>query len=90
MCSGFFWHWPIKENQPFFNIFPTLFQYGFLAVEMFYALSGFGLVFGYEKKLLNSELSLGQFMKSRVRKVYPLFLVTLLFTVCVNFFTIYL
>ncbi|MCH5195608.1 MAG: acyltransferase [Oscillospiraceae bacterium] len=84
---AFFWHYkdfPISGNLPFQNIFLTLFKYGGLVVEVFFSLSGFGMIMGYESKIYNGEISFGSYIKRRISKIYPLFLETLLITLILN------
>src|SRR6218665_2359142 len=49
-------------------------QSGYLAVDFFFALSGFIIALEYESKL-RSGFSLRKFIESRIKRLYPLYLV---------------
>src|SRR5262249_19215172 len=51
-------------------------QGAYLAVDVFFALSGFVLAHSYERKLL-TDLSLVGFMRIRLRRLYPLYFLAL-------------
>ncbi len=64
-------------------------QFGFyrsyLAVDLFFLLSGFVIAFAYDEKLGNKTLSLGQFVLLRLIRMYPVYLVSLVLCVGVWF-----
>jgi peptidoglycan/LPS O-acetylase OafA/YrhL len=49
-----------------------LFPNGHLAVDFFFALSGFVVAFAYQDKLINSRLSVWEFCKIRIIRLHPL------------------
>ena len=51
-----------------------IYIYGYLAVELFFIMSGFVIEHNYADRM--AELSFGQFMKKRVIRLYPLLLFT--------------
>lgn len=54
-------------------------QYGHLAVDYFFVLSGFVLAHVYYQDVINGAFRYGHFLKKRLARIYPLHLVTLLF-----------
>lgn len=65
-----------------FSFFPfnDIYKWGWLFVEVFFMLSGIGMVYGYEKKIYNGEVSFSMYIKKRIAKIYPIFFETLLIT----------
>jgi peptidoglycan/LPS O-acetylase OafA/YrhL len=56
---------------------PISVHWGYLAVDLFFCLSGFILAFGYEDRL-RAGMTLGQFVTRRVIRLYPMGLVAAL------------
>jgi peptidoglycan/LPS O-acetylase OafA/YrhL len=58
------------------------FHYGFfrsyLAVDLFFILSGFVIAHAYDEKLKNSEISLRKFLIIRLIRLYPMFFLSIL------------
>ncbi len=58
------------------------FHYGFfrsyLAVDLFFILSGFVIAHAYDEKLKNSEISFRNFLTIRLIRLYPMFLLSIL------------
>lgn len=82
---AFMWHYQHfameSGNYPLSKIFPISFNYGYLMVELFFMLSGFGMMMGYGDKILNHEISFKDYIFKRIKKIYPIFLLTLLLTI---------
>ena len=88
--SVVFWHWqhffyngtrPVAvadERLPLFNAFSLLYQYGWMAVDLFFALSGFIFFWLYSRKVAASAISPWTFAALRLSRLYPLHLLTLL------------
>jgi peptidoglycan/LPS O-acetylase OafA/YrhL len=57
---------------------------GYLAVDLFFVLSGFVIASGYRSRIGTISLY-GQFMKKRVARLYPLHFLTLMIYVCIGF-----
>lgn len=55
----------------------------YLAVDLFFLLSGFVIAFAYEGRLRNGNLSFSSFMKIRLIRLYPMYLLSLLISVVV-------
>lgn len=55
----------------------ALFPGGYLAVDFFFTLSGFVLAFAYQTRL-DKGLPTGQFLRVRIARLYPLYLLSLL------------
>lgn len=88
--SVVFWHWQhfffigtrpgtvVNENLPLFNAFAPLYRHGWLAVDLFFALSGFVFFWLYARKVTSSAISPWTFAVLRLSRLYPLHLLTLL------------
>ena len=64
-----------KTNQPFYFLFSTVYNSGFLAVEIFWCISGLIMTHSYINKKDNSAKD---YTVSRVARLYPLHIITLL------------
>jgi len=83
-----FWHWQhffyvgdsAKDfngfGQPLFDIFALAYQYGQLAVELFFCISGFVFFWLFSQKISNRTLSASRFFMDRFSRLYPLHFVT--------------
>lgn len=76
-----FRHFKKPPEAPFSQIFPLMYAKGMYIVELFFVLSGFGMMLGYGKRIVNREIGFGSYFKRRVSKLYPLFLLTTLLVV---------
>jgi peptidoglycan/LPS O-acetylase OafA/YrhL len=54
------------------------FYRSYLAVDLFFILSGFVIARAYEKKLESGAISIGSFLKIRLIRLYPVFLLSVL------------
>lgn len=61
----------------------VIFPYSFLAVDLFFLLSGFVIAHAYERKLEEGLLSKIDFAKIRLIRFYPMYLISILFSVLV-------
>lgn len=81
---AFVWHYqhfqPV-DGSPFAFVFGFSYPYGWLMVELFFMLSGFGMMVGYSNKVLKHQISFTEYMKKRLNKIYPLFFVTLILVI---------
>lgn len=76
---AFFWHYRHfckPPDVPFFNIFQVSYKYGYLLVELFFMLSGFGMMSGYGRRVLDHEITFPEYIMKRIKKLYPLFLLS--------------
>jgi peptidoglycan/LPS O-acetylase OafA/YrhL len=84
-----FWHWqhfaliapdaPGRAfRMPFYPTFPVFYRGGWLAVDLFFALSGFVFFWLYADAVHERRLGARDFFILRVSRVYPLHLATLL------------
>lgn len=87
--SVVFWHWQhffvgtrpgivANENLPLFSAFSLLYRHGWMAVDLFFALSGFVFFWLYARKVAASAISPWTFAVLRLSRLYPLHLLTLL------------
>lgn len=89
--SVVFWHWQHffysgttpgsfdVERLPFFDWAFIFYTKGWLAVDLFFSLSGFIFYWLYSKPVAEGAISPGQFALLRISRLYPLHLATLLF-----------
>lgn len=73
-----FYHYSIYLND--YPLLDEVFKYGYLGVNFFFLLSGFVIAMSAEGR---SSFS---FLKSRAKRIYPTFIICLIFTVLVLFF----
>lgn len=84
-----FWHWQhfffidgklsgdfIISNQPFYEVFYFLYNYGHLAVQLFFSISGFIFFWLYSTKISERKISTYKFSIDRFSRLYPLHLFT--------------
>lgn len=84
-----FWHWQhfypadranfVRAAQPFYEIFYPLYEAGWMAVELFFALSGFIFFWLYHESISGGRMAAGRFAFLRFSRLYPLHFLTLLF-----------
>jgi peptidoglycan/LPS O-acetylase OafA/YrhL len=86
------WHWnwlhfdpatglvdfPPILDLPFHYIFYPIYKVGYLAVDLFFAISGFVFFHMYAERLANGQVTAREFSWNRFTRLYPLHLVTLL------------
>ena len=56
------------------NGLPKLFPSGFLAVDLFFMLSGFVVAHAYERRILDGGMSFARFAEVRATRLYPLYI----------------
>lgn len=88
--SVIFWHWQHfffagstfvpydMEAQPFYSTFFFLYHTGWLAVDFFFALSGFIFFWLYAEQIATGSVGAWKFFALRFSRLYPLHLITLL------------
>jgi len=59
------------------------FYRSYLAVDLFFVLSGFVIAFAYDQRMRTGAMSLGQFLTARLIRMYPVYLVSLALCVVV-------
>ena len=89
--SVVFWHWQHfffsgtklgtfnVKGFPFFEEVFVFYSKGWLAVDLFFSLSGFVFYWLYSKRIANGAISPSRFFLLRFSRLYPLHLATLLF-----------
>ena len=65
------------ESQPFYNIIKIIYEYGWIAVQFFFLLSGFIFFKLYLKIVSERKISLNKFVILRISRLYPLHFLTL-------------
>lgn len=88
-----FWHWqhffyigtgtsPVPnfnvQDQPLFPVFEIFYEVGWLAVDLFFSISGFILFWLYSDSISRDRISAFRFTVLRFSRLYPLHLATLL------------
>jgi len=66
------------QTQPFYQILRPFYEYGDLAVYLFFILSGFVFFHVYEELIASKKVTFRTFLVNRVSRLYPLHLLTLL------------
>ncbi len=72
-------------EQPFFALLRPLYERGYLAVDLFFILSGFVFFWLYRRVIEDKSISVGQFFLARFSRLYPLHIATLLFTAALEY-----
>lgn len=88
-----FWHWQhffyidgklsqdfIISNQPFYDLLYPLYNHGYLAVQLFFAISGFIFFWLYSSKIAEGKISICEFSIDRFSRLYPLHFLTFFIT----------
>ncbi|WP_294540087.1 acyltransferase [uncultured Rhodoblastus sp.] len=71
------------QSLAFSNVFGPLYTYGFLAVPVFWAISGFIIAYKYQGSC--KSVSLRTFIFLRLSRLYPLVFLSLIVTACVQY-----
>jgi peptidoglycan/LPS O-acetylase OafA/YrhL len=61
------------------NDYPNPFHHSYLAVDLFFLLSGFVIAYAYDERLAKGAMSAGEFILRRLIRLYPLFIFSLVF-----------
>ena len=73
---AFAWHYqhfrPL-QGSPFHSIIPVSYEYGWLMVEMFFMLSGFGMMLGYGDSIMEHKIRFKDYIVRRLHQLYPVF-----------------
>lgn len=74
------------QDQPFYSLFGIFYNYGWLAVDLFFSLSGFVFYWLYGDAIRNNKVSALSFFVMRFSRLYPLHFATFLFVLIVQLF----
>lgn len=89
-----FWHWQhffyrgtvpgpyVRSQFPFYGVLAPFYAKGWLAVDLFFALSGFVFFWLYGERIRGGLVSAREFFALRFSRLYPLHLVTLIAVAC--------
>lgn len=66
---------------PYYNLLENVYVHGGYFVELFFLISGFCFFKFYSSRIIERKISLTEFMKRRLCKLYPLYIVTTILTV---------
>lgn len=87
--SVVFWHWqhfflsgPVSEtvdrmNLPLYDWFFLFYEHGWLAIDLFFCLSGFVFYWQYSRSVAEGSIAPGRFAILRLSRLYPFHAVTL-------------
>jgi peptidoglycan/LPS O-acetylase OafA/YrhL len=86
-----FWHWQhffavrgswqavwSRAMEPLYPVFKPLYEEGWVAVDIFFAVSGFVFFWLYLEPVRRREIGAGKFALQRISRLYPLYIATLL------------
>jgi peptidoglycan/LPS O-acetylase OafA/YrhL len=74
-----------RSSEPFYLFLKPLYESGWAAVDLFFALSGFIFFWLYGEAIREGRMGAGRFAWLRVSRLYPLHLVTLLAVAAMQF-----
>ncbi|MFL1549778.1 acyltransferase family protein [Pseudomonas sp. D47] len=74
------------EDQPLYSVFSIFYNYGWMAVDFFFSLSGFVFYWLYSEAVARKSVSGWTFFVARFSRLYPLHFVTFIFVLLVQFF----
>lgn len=92
------WHWQHllyadgvpsayrMEDQPLYNVFAIFYNYGWIAVDFFFSLSGFVFFWLYAEAIANKRVDGFTFFVVRFSRLYPLHFLTFAFVLVAQFF----
>ncbi|HLY04966.1 MAG TPA: acyltransferase [Rhizomicrobium sp.] len=93
-----FWHWQhfwavrgtwqavwSRSDEPAYRVFKPLYDQGWAAVDIFFAVSGFVFFWLYLNPVAKREIGAGKFTLQRFSRLYPLYVVTLLAATAMQF-----
>ena len=76
----------VKNLQPFYNILGIFYEFGTVAVQFFFILSGFIFFMFYRERILEGVINFKNFIILRLTRLYPLHLLTLFLVLAIQFF----
>jgi peptidoglycan/LPS O-acetylase OafA/YrhL len=92
------WHWQhfwairgswqegwSRAAEPFYQALKPLYDQGWVAVDLFFAVSGFVFFWLYLDPVAKREIGVGNFALQRLSRLYPLYVVTLLAAAAMQF-----
>lgn len=85
---AFCWHYShfgASGVKPVSDVLRLSFENGFIMVELFYMLSGFGMMMGYGQRIIDHAISFPEYFKKRFKKIFPVFLFGTLYTAIVEY-----
>ena len=71
------------ENQPLYNYLRLIYEFGWIAVQFFFLLSGFIFFKLYLNLIIDRKVSFYNFFILRISRLYPLHLLTLIFVLII-------
>jgi peptidoglycan/LPS O-acetylase OafA/YrhL len=68
-----------------FHIWPNIFKYGFLGVDLFFILSGYLMTQIIYNKLHQNAFSFKEFYRNRIRRIFPSAIIVLIFIIIIGY-----
>jgi peptidoglycan/LPS O-acetylase OafA/YrhL len=75
----------IRPQLPFYTVLLPVYEHGFWAVNLFWAISGFVFFWRYSKSIEQGHVSLSNFAVRRFSRLYPLHIATLILVVVLQY-----
>lgn len=84
---AFFWHYQhfSPEVFPMYSVFKPLYDAGNVFTDVFFLLSGFGMVLGYEERILKNQVGAGRFWANRVKRIFPIMILSTFVTAILQY-----
>ena len=77
ICVWHYQHFGISQG-PFAHVLDWGYHYGWLAVELFFMLSGFAMFYVYVDRIATGKIRLKEYMEKRIFHFFPLMIITLI------------
>jgi len=68
-----------------FHLYPGIFRYGYLGVDLFFVLSGYLITRIIYTKLEKKSFFFKEFYRNRIRRIFPAVIIVLLFTLIIGY-----
>lgn len=78
----------IREGSPFYSLGLPFYEYGWVAVDFFFCMSGFIFAYFFAETIRSRSISGYDFLVRRVSRLYPLFLVTTSIVATAQFYSL--
>ncbi len=73
----------------FFHLWPNLFSFGFVGVDIFFVLSGYLITKIISNKCRDDKFSLYEFYRNRIRRIFPALVIVLFVVLVIGYFFLF-